>query len=257
MADEILVLDQVRKAYNVGTSVETEVLHGIDLVMRRGQFLALMGPSGSGKSTLMNIIGLMDRPTGGRYHLDGIDVGKLGDDELSRLRGRLFGFVFQSYNLVPRLTALEQVELPLVYQGVTNRRKRAIAALRQVGLAERMNHRPTQLSGGQQQRVAIARSLVVSPRVILADEPTGALDTQTSHEVMALFAALVDERDITVIFVTHEFDVAQHARRIVRMSDGRVVEDGVTADVVARRLAAGVPGVMPAPASVTGQAAAG
>jgi putative ABC transport system ATP-binding protein len=184
-----------------------------------------MGPSGSGKSTLMNIIGCLDRPTGGTFSLDGVNVQRLSDSQLATLRNRRLGFVFQSFNLLPRLSALDQVALPLVYRGATNRKKVASAALQLVGLADRIHHRPTQLSGGQQQRVAIARALVSRPAIILADEPTGALDTKTSMDVMEIFRKLNEELGITIAFVTHEPDVAAYTRRIVSLRDGEVVSD--------------------------------
>ena len=217
-------LESVSRLYRTGAEAVT-ALDAVDLEIGRGEFVAIMGASGSGKSTLMNIIGLLDRPTGGRYIFEGHDVGRLDDDTRTRLRGGVFGFVFQQYNLLPRMNAIEQVELPLVYRKVKNRRARAKAALMMVGLGERMHHKPTEMSGGQQQRVAIARTLVGNPQVVLADEPTGALDTRTGEEVMAILESLVRERGITVILVTHEQSVADHADRIVRMRDGRVVED--------------------------------
>jgi len=204
---------------------EVHALRPTTLDIDRGEFVAIMGPSGSGKSTLINVIGLLDRPSGGVYTIDGVNVGDLSEDARARLRGRLFGFVFQSYNLLPRLDALEQVELPLIYQGVPDRRRRAAEALVRVGLADRVRHLPNELSGGQQQRVAIARSLVVDPLVLLADEPTGALDTATSAEVMELLRTLVAERELTVLLVTHEEEVAAFARRVITMRDGEVVED--------------------------------
>ena len=220
----MITLERLSKIYTTEAG-PVPALRAIDLAIASGEFMAIMGQSGSGKSTMMNIIGLLDRPTSGRYLLEGHDVSGLDADARARLRGRQFGFVFQSYNLIPRMSALEQVELPLVYQGVANRRRRAAEALARVGLADRMHHRPTQLSGGEQQRVAIARSLVVQPRVVLADEPTGALDTTTGEEVMRLFRALVSEQQITVIVVTHEAQIAAHTDRVVRMLDGRIVED--------------------------------
>ena len=217
-------LEDVTKVYQTGAG-DVHALAGVNVEVEQGEFLAIMGHSGSGKSTLMNIIGCLDRPSSGHYTIDGHDVGRLPEDARARLRGRAFGFVFQSYNLLPRLSALEQVELPLIYQRTPDRRRRAAEALVRVGLADRMSHGPTQLSGGEQQRVAIARSLVVDPLVMLADEPTGALDTRTGHEVMELFQELVDERGITVIIVTHEEEIANYTRRHIRMRDGRIIED--------------------------------
>ena len=183
-----------------------------------------MGPSGSGKSTLMNILGCLDQPTSGTYWLDGTETSQLDDDELASIRNKKIGFVFQQFNLLARTSALEQVELPLLYAGVSQRRKRALEALDRVGLADRSHHRPTELSGGQQQRVAIARALVGQPAIILADEPTGALDSRTSEEVMAIFQQL-NREGITVVFVTHERDIAEHTRRIIRLMDGRIASD--------------------------------
>ena len=217
-------IERLTKTYTTGAS-DVHALAGVDLEIRRGEFVAIMGQSGSGKTTLMNIIGCLDRPTSGRYRIDEHDVGRLDDDARARLRGGAFGFVFQSYNLLPRLSALEQVELPLIYQGVKDRRRRAAAALVRVGLADRLTHRPFELSGGQQQRVSIARALVVDPLLLLADEPTGALDTQTGVEIMELLTELVTEHGLTVVLVTHESEVAAFARRVIRMRDGRIVED--------------------------------
>jgi ABC-type lipoprotein export system ATPase subunit len=220
-------LQGVTRHYRIGGEV-VRALDGVDLTIADGEFVAIMGQSGSGKSTLMNILGCLDRPTSGSYFFDNTEVGSLSDDQRATLRGGVFGFVFQSYNLIPRLSVIEQVELPLVYQRVSpaNRRRRAAQALSRVGLLSRANHQPTQLSGGQQQRVAIARSLVVEPRIVLADEPTGALDTQTGAEVMAILTDLVRDHGITVILVTHEFEVAEHAERVVRMRDGHIVWEG-------------------------------
>ena len=184
-----------------------------------------MGPSGSGKSTLMNIIGCLDRQTEGKYVLDGLDISRLGDNQLATLRNRRLGFVFQSFNLLPRMSAIDQVALPLLYRGASNRKKVAAAALKLVGLSDRMDHKPTQLSGGQQQRVAIARSLVARPSIILADEPTGALDSKTSMSIMAVFRSLNEELGITVAFVTHEHQVSDYTRRIISLLDGQVVGD--------------------------------
>lgn len=217
-------LEQVTKVYHLGDST-VNALAGVDLEIGRGEYLAIMGASGSGKSTMMNIIGCLDRPTSGKFWFEGHDVGRMSDDNLAKLRSLEFGFVFQQFNLLPRMSAIEQVELPMVYQNGHHRRRRAKEALAKVGLASRMNHRPTELSGGQQQRVALARALVVNPRVILADEPTGALDTATGEEVMEIFTSLVREHGITVILVTHEPEIAAYADRTVRMRDGHVVED--------------------------------
>jgi putative ABC transport system ATP-binding protein len=224
----------VRKIYRVGTQT-VPALRGVDLEIRSGEFLAIMGPSGSGKSTLMNIIGCLDRPTDGAYELDGINVNRLSDSQLARLRNRRLGFVFQSFNLLPRLRAVDQVALPLTYRGATNRRRAALSALHMVGLADRAGHKPTQLSGGQQQRVAIARALVGKPTIILADEPTGALDTKTSVDVMEIFRRLNERSGITIAFVTHEPQVANYTRRIVRVLDGEIVSDAPNTPVYAEK----------------------
>ena len=214
----------IAKIYRIG-SYEVPALRGVDLEIADGEFLAIMGPSGSGKSTLMNVIGCLDRPTAGVYELDGVDVRRLSDSQLATVRNRRLGFVFQSFNLLPRLSAIDQVALPLVYRGAVHRRKTAAAALALVGLSDRAHHKPTQLSGGQQQRVAIARALVGSPEIILADEPTGALDSKTSMDVMEVLRRLNEELRITIAFVTHEHDVAAYTRRIVSLRDGEVVSD--------------------------------
>jgi putative ABC transport system ATP-binding protein len=219
--------------YGSGEAV-VHALAGIDLTVDSGEYVAVMGASGSGKSTLMNIIGCLDAPTEGTYHLDGIDVGGLWDDQLSVVRNRKIGFVFQAFNLIPRTSALANVELPLAYRGVRSRERReaAIEAMTRVGLADRMDHEPTQLSGGQQQRVAIARALVTRPSLLLADEPTGALDSHSSHEVLALIDDLhADNR--TVVVITHEAEVAAHAQRVIRMRDGQIVSDEVAGAVPA------------------------
>ncbi|MCX7960278.1 MAG: ABC transporter ATP-binding protein [Burkholderiales bacterium] len=232
------------KIYRVGGAaggVEIRALDGVSVEVARGEFTAVMGPSGSGKSTFMNLVGCLDRPTSGGYWLDGRDVAALSDDELAALRNRTIGFVFQNFNLLGRASALENVELPLVYAGVRarERRRRALEMLERVGLAERAAHLPAQLSGGQQQRVAIARALVMRPLLVLADEPTGALDSHTSLEIMALLQSL-NREGLTVLLVTHEPEVARFARRILRFRDGRVIADEANARVgdAARLLAA-------------------
>ena len=221
----VIALDRLTKVYGAGETA-VHALAGVDLTVQRGEYVAVMGASGSGKSTLMNIIGCLDVPTEGTYHLDGIDVGGLGDDQLSIVRNHKVGFVFQSFNLIPRTSALANVELPLAYRGIKGRERRelAIEALARVGLENRMDHEPTELSGGQQQRVAIARALVTRPSLLLADEPTGALDSQSSAEVLELLDALHAENR-TVVVITHEAEVAAHAERVVRMRDGLIVAD--------------------------------
>ncbi|MCX8016512.1 MAG: ABC transporter ATP-binding protein [Rhodocyclaceae bacterium] len=221
----LIRVEQLTKHYRLG---ETDVpaLSGISLEIDRGAFVAVMGPSGSGKSTFMNLIGCLDTPTGGRYVLDGREVSQLADDALSALRNRKIGFVFQHFNLLPRTTALDNVALPLLYRGLPahERQARAARRLAQVGLAERLHHHPAQLSGGQQQRVAIARALVGDPALVLADEPTGALDSRTGIEIMALLQQM-NREGITIVLVTHEHDIAAYADRIIHFRDGRVIDD--------------------------------
>ena len=224
VAPPVILIRHVTKVYTIG-DIEVHALRGVSVRVERGEFVAIMGPSGSGKSTLMNTIGCLDQPTSGSYQLDGVEVSGLSDDELAAIRNRKLGFVFQSFNLLPRVPAIEQVELPLLYAGTPNRRERAMDALKAVGLADRSHHRPTELSGGQQQRVAMARALVTVPSLILADEPTGALDTRTSEEIMALLQDLNQSRGMTVVLVTHEQDIAQHASRIIQLRDGLISSD--------------------------------
>ncbi len=224
----VIEIRNVTKTYRMG-DVEVHALRGASLNVFPGEMVAIMGPSGSGKSTLMNIVGCLDQPTSGEYFLDGKDVSRLSEDDLAAVRSRKIGFVFQSFNLLSRTTALANVELPLIYAGGKDRRTRAEEALTRVGLGDRLHHKPNELSGGQQQRVAIARSLINNPSIILADEPTGNLDSKSGAEIMAIFQEL-NEEGITVIFVTHEPDIAEHTRRIVRLMDGVVVEDSPVLD---------------------------
>ncbi|MCY4220390.1 MAG: ABC transporter ATP-binding protein [Thiotrichales bacterium] len=261
-AAQMLQLTDIRRDYRIGP-VTTEILRGVDLAVGAGDLMSIMGPSGSGKTTLMNIIGLLDRPTSGRYVLDGRDVSKLADDDLAMLRNAHIGFVFQSFQLLPRLTAVENVSLPLVYRG-TNRaemRRRALAALERVGMGERTGHRPDQLSGGQKQRVAIARALVGEPAVVLADEPTGALDGATAREVMALLASLNAEHKVTILIITHDPGVARQCARQVRIHEGTLVErtagaPGASGAAAARHPASGTeeteedPGASSAPPAI-------
>ncbi|MDH4237413.1 MAG: ABC transporter ATP-binding protein [Nitrospira sp.] len=221
------------KIYRLG-DVEVQALRGLDLSIESGEFVAIMGSSGSGKSTLMNILGCLDQPTNGRYWLNGVDVAGLRADQLADIRNQQIGFVFQSFNLIPRTSALENAQLPLFYRGVPLRDQRALAteALRRVGLQGREGHYPTQLSGGQQQRVAIARALVASPSLLLADEPTGNLDTESSREIMAILDQLNKEQGITIILVTHETDIAAYAGREIVIKDGRVLTDRRTKPVL-------------------------
>ena len=220
----LIDIRNLTKTYTMG-DVEVQALRGVSLTIDQGELVAIMGPSGSGKSTLMNILGCLDQPSGGAYLLDGIDVGKLNDNQLAEIRNQKIGFVFQQYMLLQRRSAIANVELPMLYGGPAGaRRQRAEEALRAVGMGDRMHHKPNELSGGQQQRVAIARALVNQPRIILADEPTGALDTRTGEEIMQIFQRLNSEQDITVILVTHEPDIAAYARRTILVRDGQVHE---------------------------------
>ncbi len=226
MGNKIIQVNELKKNFHVG-EITVHALKGIDLEIEEGEFVAIMGTSGSGKSTMLNILGCLDKPSDGIYKLDGISMGDMNKNELAGLRNEKLGFVFQSYNLLPRTTALENVEMPLYYNSrvkAKERRERALAALDAVGLADRMHHMPNQMSGGQQQRVAIARSLVNDPRVILADEATGNLDTRTSYEIMSLFQDLNDQGK-TIIFVTHESDIARFMKRNVVFKDGRIVKE--------------------------------
>jgi len=221
----LIDIRDITKVYQMGDQ-QVHALSGVTVGMDRGEYVAVMGPSGSGKSTLMNLIGCLDTPSDGSYVLNGREVAKMTDDELASIRNQEIGFVFQTFNLLPRTSALQQVELPLVYSGVPRkeRRERAKAALEAVGLTDRMHHHPSELSGGQRQRVAVARALVNNPSILLADEPTGNLDSQTGNEIMALFDEL-NRRGNTIVLVTHEEDIASHARRIVRLLDGKVRDD--------------------------------
>src|SRR5829696_8202689 len=220
----LIEVQNLTKTYTMG-DVEVQALRGITLTIAEGEMVAIMGPSGSGKSTLMNIIGCLDQPSDGAYLLDGVDVGSLNDNQLAAIRNQKIGFVFQQYMLLQRTSALRNVELPMLYGGSGDRRAKAEAALHAVGMRERMQHKPNELSGGQQQRVAIARALVNNPRIMMADEPTGALDTKTGEEIMGIFQQLNREQGITVILVTHDPEVAQHARRIISVRDGAVASD--------------------------------
>lgn len=225
--EEIISIEDIRKTYEVGTQ-EVHALAGVNLKIWRNDYVAIMGPSGSGKSTLMNILGCLDTPTSGRYVLNGTDVSRMDEDELAEVRNKEIGFVFQTFNLLPRYTALENVAVPLVYAGVSKskRLRRADEVLQSVGLGDRMEHKPNEMSGGQRQRVAVARALINNPSIILADEPTGNLDTKTSIDIMHLFERIYASGN-TVIVVTHEEDIARHARRIVRLRDGVIESDRV------------------------------
>lgn len=220
----MIELQNVTKIYQMGR-LEVAALGGVSLSIQKGEIVAIMGRSGSGKSTMMNLLGCLDVPTSGRYILEGDDVGQLSDDQLAEVRNRKVGFVFQTYNLLARSTALDNVELPLLYGNVKNRRQRSLDALDRVGLKDRVNHRPAELSGGEQQRVGIARALVKEPSILLADEPTGNLDSRSSEEIMAILQGLNRDEGITVIIVTHEPDIGEHTRRIISMRDGLIVSD--------------------------------
>ena len=223
---KLIELRNVYKIYSEGLESEVRALDGVSLEVERGEFVAVVGQSGSGKSTMMNVLGCLDIPTRGTYHLDGVDVLELSDKQLSRIRNKQIGFIFQQYNLIQNLTVLENVELPLIYQGIDpiDRRELAMQALARVGLADRAKHKPTQMSGGQQQRVAIARAISTRPPIIMADEPTGALDSRTGHEVLG-FLQQLNKEGSTVILITHDNGIAATARRIVRIADGKIIED--------------------------------
>lgn len=242
VSDEIIRVQGLQKSYRMGTQV-VHALRGVELVIHRNEYVAVMGPSGSGKSTFMNLIGCLDVPTTGQYWLNGQQVDGLGEDALARIRNREIGFVFQTFHLLPRATALANVQLPLVYAGVsrTERRRRAEAMLEKVGLGDRMDHRPNELSGGQRQRVAIARALVTGPALLLADEPTGALDTKTGEEIMALFSELHAQGQ-TVMLVTHEPDIAAYAHRRIVLRDGLIEQDVATKGDGASTVGTGVAG---------------
>jgi putative ABC transport system ATP-binding protein len=226
---ELIEVRELVKSYRMG-DVTVQALRGVTLTIDAGEMVAIMGPSGSGKSTLMNIIGCLDQPSGGAYLLDGVDVGSLNDNRLAAIRNQKIGFVFQQYMLLQRTSALRNVELPMLYGGKGNRHERARAALEAVGMGERLHHKPNELSGGQQQRVAIARALVNNPRIIMADEPTGALDSKTGEEIMGIFQRLNREQGITVILVTHEAEIARHARRVISLRDGEIESDAPVAE---------------------------
>jgi len=251
VAPPLIRIENLTKIYRLG-DITVHALRGVSAQIERGSFVAIMGPSGSGKSTFMNIIGCLDKPTSGSYLLDGISVGNLDRDQLAEIRNKKIGFVFQQFNLLARTGALENVELPLLYSdgSVADPHRRAMEALGVVGLAERADHWPNQLSGGQQQRVAIARALINNPSIILADEPTGALDSRTSIEIMAIFQRLNREKGISIVIVTHEPDIAQYAQRIIHFKDGRIVRDEpVVEPRLAEQQLAGMPAEQEVPVS--------
>ncbi len=224
MTDNVILVNELRKIYKIG-EIEVHALDGVSFNIERGEVVSIMGPSGSGKSTLMNLLGCLDHPTDGSYNLDGEEVSELDDDQLAGIRNRKVGFVFQSFNLLPRQTALANVELPMRYAGdVPDRKKRATDALDSVGLADRINHRPTELSGGQQQRVAIARALVNNPSILMADEPTGNLDSKSGKEIMELLLNLNKDKGTTLIIVTHDPKIAEQTQRVIRLVDGKIAE---------------------------------
>jgi putative ABC transport system ATP-binding protein len=235
----MIKIENVTKVYKMG-EVEVHALRGVSLQVQEGEWISIMGPSGSGKSTLMNIIGCLDQPTSGMYYLEGIDVRDLDDDELADIRNQKIGFVFQTFNLLSRTSALRNVELPLIYSGGGNNRQRAMAALEAVGLADRANHNPNELSGGEQQRVAIARALVNSPSIILADEPTGNLDSKVGGEIVDIFKRLNRRQGITVVFVTHDIDIALQTERILRLHDGKIAgEERISTSSVSQEVESG------------------
>ncbi len=244
----VISVRDLKKVYVLGGEVQVHALRGVSVEVEEGEFLAVTGPSGSGKSTFMHILGCLDRPTSGQYLLDGKDVSRLSRNELAAIRNRKIGFVFQGFNLLSRTTAIENVELPLLYNGksikTAERHRRAKEALAAVGIADRAHHMPNQMSGGQQQRVAIARAIINNPSIVLADEPTGNLDTRTSVEVMEVFQRLNDERGITVLLITHEHDIAEYGSRVIAFRDGRIVSDQ---HVVTRRIAKRELEALPAP----------
>lgn len=222
----MIKMEGIKKTYKIG-DIEVHALQGLRCEVKKGEMVAVMGPSGSGKSTLMNIIGCLDQQTSGIYELDGVNIGGLNDNQLADIRNKKIGFVFQTYNLLARTTALANVELPLIYSGENHRRERALAALERVGLADRAKHKPNELSGGQQQRVSIARALINNPSIILADEPTGNLDTRTGKEIMDIFSELNKKEGITIVMVTHEPEIGEYAQRIINVRDGVVESEEV------------------------------